>query len=477
VGDQVLVQTTVPIGGAWNPSNLEVYAIVQKSSGTKEIYQAGVIQHTLDFDVSFAPTLKSVPQGNGEALFTGRVKNISTVDDVLTLSMDTGFGWPTEFQVGSDPTWHADPLTLPLAAGDSATVTVKVMTDNVKRVGTGSFMGQSSVTGRSGPFSLQVYNKSYSILFVDDDGMRTDDTAFTVPFGALGYLYENWDVYNGHGNSPPSASKMIGFDVVVWQTGYNATAINTTRQSALMAYLDAGGNLYMNDMDLTNNVYPPNVFAVNYLGMATRILNTMSTLAVGVAGDPISAGMSIPLTYMAAPYNRVDTVTPTAAAHTIFVNETGNSNALANEPAGGGRVVFNTIIQNAFDTAGAAPNNNQTVVERTINWLTRQGISSAPEGAAIVSSRLAVVPNPFAANADVHFSLSPQASAGAVRLTVVDVTGRQVRTLVDGRLSAGAQLLRWNGADDLGRALPSGIYFSRLQTAEGTKTQKVILAR
>lgn len=101
---------------------------------------------------------------------------------------------------------------------------------------------------------------------------------------------------------------------------------------------------------------------------------------------------------------------------------------------------------------------------------------AAPDG-PIAVSRLTVMPNPFTKNADLSFSLSPRASAGAVRLTVVDVTGRQVRTLADGRMSPGTQTLRWNGADDLGRALPSGIYFSKLQTTEGTQTRKVILTR
>jgi hypothetical protein len=476
VGDSVAVSTTVTLNAGWNPANFEVIAIVQKTSGTKEVYQAAALPFLLDYQMSFAPLLKSVPDGSGEAVFTGRVKNVSDLADTLTLSMDTGFGWPVAFQVGSDPTWYTDAQTLPLAAGDSVAIAAKVTTDDVKRIGAGNFQCRSAVTDRLGLVQLQVYNKAYSILFVDDDGIRTDELPFTTAFTQLGFLYENWDAYNSHGNAAPTASKMAGFDLVVWQAGYTGTAIGTDDQTALMTYLDAGGNLYLSNMDLTTTVYPPNVFAVNYLGMASRTLNVKGNTAIGVPGDPISSGMSIPLTFLSDAFNKVDNIAPTATAHTIFLNENGCSNALANQLAGGGRVVFNTIVQTAFSTSSADPNNNETVIERAIAWLTGQDVTSTPEGPVAVS-RLTVMPNPFAGSTEVRFGLSPEASAGAVRLTMIDVAGRRVRTLVDGRMKPGTQLLRWNGADDLGRALPSGIYFTRLQTVEGTKTQKVILTR
>jgi hypothetical protein len=476
VGDEVSVETAITLNSGWNPDNFKVIAIVQKSSGTKEVYQAAALPLVLDYRVSFAGPVASVPDGNGDALFVGQVKNVGDVADVLTLSMDTGFGWPTAIQDGDDPTWYTDPHAISLAAGDSVAISVKVTTDDVKRIGAGNFRCQSAVTGRLGPTRLQVYNKAYSILFVDDDGSRTDETPFTTAFTQLGYLYEDWDVYNDHASTPPTASNMAGYDVVVWQVGYAATPVSTGSQDALMAYLDAGGSLYMSSMDLTGSVFPPNIFAVNYLGVASRVVNTKAHIAIGVSGAPLTHGMSIPLTFLNEGFNRVDTVLPIATAHTIFRSETDSSVALANELPGGGRVIFNTIIQNAFDPNGSNPNNNQTVLRSAIEWLSGVDVTSVPEGSVAVS-RLTIVPNPFAGSTDLSFSLSPRASAGAVRLTMVDVAGRQVRTLVDGRMNPGKQLLRWNGADDLGRALPSGIYFGKLRTTEGTKTQKVILTR
>ena len=50
---------------------------------------------------------------------------------------------------------------------------------------------------------------------------------------------------------------------------------------------------------------------------------------------------------------------------------------------------------------------------------------------------------------------------GHVRVTVHDVTGRRLATLLDEALEAGETRLRWNGRDDAGRPVPAGVYFLR----------------
>ncbi|MFH1866010.1 MAG: FlgD immunoglobulin-like domain containing protein, partial [Candidatus Eisenbacteria bacterium] len=65
--------------------------------------------------------------------------------------------------------------------------------------------------------------------------------------------------------------------------------------------------------------------------------------------------------------------------------------------------------------------------------------------------------------------------AGRVNLTVHYVTGRVVRTLVDEELPAGPALAVWDGTDDHGRPLASGIYFARLASNEESAFRKMTL--
>ncbi|MBU1495113.1 MAG: T9SS type A sorting domain-containing protein, partial [Actinobacteria bacterium] len=87
---------------------------------------------------------------------------------------------------------------------------------------------------------------------------------------------------------------------------------------------------------------------------------------------------------------------------------------------------------------------------------------------------VAVAPNPFNPRTTVTFSL---AAFGDVRAGVYDLLGRQVATLADRRFGPGDHALQWNGRDAAGRPAPSGVYFVRLATAGGGRTEKMMLVR
>jgi len=64
-----------------------------------------------------------------------------------------------------------------------------------------------------------------------------------------------------------------------------------------------------------------------------------------------------------------------------------------------------------------------------------------------------------------------------VSLRVFDVSGRVVRTLVDGHQAEGARSITWNGTNDRGQSVASGIYFYRMSAPGFTETKKMVLLR
>jgi hypothetical protein len=86
----------------------------------------------------------------------------------------------------------------------------------------------------------------------------------------------------------------------------------------------------------------------------------------------------------------------------------------------------------------------------------------------------AAVPNPFNPSTQLAFDL-PQ--AGPVRLAVYDLRGALVRLLADGPLPAGRQVAVWDGRDDAGRGLASGVYFIRLDAGGRRAQQKALLLK
>lgn len=104
-------------------------------------------------------------------------------------------------------------------------------------------------------------------------------------------------------------------------------------------------------------------------------------------------------------------------------------------------------------------------------------ISDPPPGADAPRSLLALLPNrpnPFNPRTTLRFTLP---EAGPVLLDIVDLRGRRIRALVDDRLEAGLHERLWDGTDDSGAAVASGLYFSRLSHAEGVRTRGLTLVR
>ena len=82
-------------------------------------------------------------------------------------------------------------------------------------------------------------------------------------------------------------------------------------------------------------------------------------------------------------------------------------------------------------------------------------------------------PNPFNPRTRIRFSLDRGA---VVRMDVHDTAGRRVRTLLDGvPRMAGEHSVVWNGADDRGRRVASGVYTVRLRAADAVATRRVTL--
>ena len=96
-----------------------------------------------------------------------------------------------------------------------------------------------------------------------------------------------------------------------------------------------------------------------------------------------------------------------------------------------------------------------------------------PGGGAAVAWLGPAQPNPVRGNgAWIHYALP---ATERTSLVVYDVSGRKVRTLVDGDREAGPHAIRWDARDASGRTLPAGLYLYRLRAGSFESTQRVVL--
>ncbi|MCP4549935.1 MAG: S8 family serine peptidase [bacterium] len=100
--------------------------------------------------------------------------------------------------------------------------------------------------------------------------------------------------------------------------------------------------------------------------------------------------------------------------------------------------------------------------------------TAAPDGVPALSALRNAFPNPFNPTTTIGYSLN---ATGPISLRIFDINGRLVRELVNDMQTAGDHTAVWNGRDDSGHALPSGLYFARLVHARGTESRKLMLLK
>ena len=93
---------------------------------------------------------------------------------------------------------------------------------------------------------------------------------------------------------------------------------------------------------------------------------------------------------------------------------------------------------------------------------------------SVVGMALGASPNPFTLSTTISFNL---ASAQSVDLSIYDVSGRHLRTIVEGEIPVGNHLAVWDGRDKQGNPMTSGIYFYRLIAGDQAETRRLILTR
>ena len=84
------------------------------------------------------------------------------------------------------------------------------------------------------------------------------------------------------------------------------------------------------------------------------------------------------------------------------------------------------------------------------------------------------MPNPFNPSTAIEYQI---AEAGQVRLAIYNLLGQEVRVLVDARTEAGHYTITWDGKDQLGRQVASGIYLYRLQAADFSAARRMMLLK
>ncbi|MCH7691735.1 MAG: T9SS type A sorting domain-containing protein [candidate division Zixibacteria bacterium] len=83
-------------------------------------------------------------------------------------------------------------------------------------------------------------------------------------------------------------------------------------------------------------------------------------------------------------------------------------------------------------------------------------------------------PNPFNLSTTIRYTLPTRSK---VTISIYNIMGQKVNTIVDGTKSAGSYTAYWNGTDKAGKVVSSGVYFYRLHAEDFVETKRMLLLK
>jgi hypothetical protein len=133
-----------------------------------------------------------------------------------------------------------------------------------------------------------------------------------------------------------------------------------------------------------------------------------------------------------------------------------------------------TLTVKSGPVSGAATHTKTAVIKVNV-YTPFPGSADAAVEKAVPFGLRSVTPNPFNPVTSIKFGLSRQ---GFVRLTIYDVQGRRVKSLLDKKqLPAGLHAVVWDGTNTRGMKVASGVYFARLEGEYQSQTRKLVLIK
>jgi immune inhibitor A len=334
------------------------------------------------------------------------------------------------------------------------------------------------------------------VLLVDDDdhavGVSDYAAVYEKALDLNGTVYDLWDKQAKPDPSVPLSS----YPIIVWFTGDHRTSLLSSQDvTDLTDYLDGGGKLFLTSQDaaekLSSGTASDSLFLADYLHAGYE--GTCDKyLAREVIENPQPDTLYTFFGSTCAPANQtsLDVLSAEGSASPMMKYADGftaPTDLVAGiKYAGDFKVVLFGFGLEGVDSCGQDPfghpaSKPELVMQRVLNWL--RGTSDVPEREEESVNRPRDIfldqnqPNPFNPITSIQYSVYGRQAPTRATLKVYNIAGRLVRTLVDKEVPPGDYSVTWDGKDEGGNQVSSGVYFYQLKARDQTQTKKMVLLK
>lgn len=332
----------------------------------------------------------------------------------------------------------------------------------------------------------------YSLNFSASDGLASSSQGMTItiaagnnpPVSNPGGPYSGATgqpvSFNGSGSSDPDGNALT----YGWNFGDGGTA-----SSALASHTYVAAGSYLVSLVVTDNGTPAlsntGTTSASILNLIPAQINLKlppnGNLRVNGGGNQLVGveTTAIPVTSINPASVKMSTTYPGAGTVSEISANGAKGSSIGDLD---GDNVPDLVVQfsrtDITALLGLVPNN--TVITIVVTAVSNSGVpirgtaSVKVKGGAGAAVSAFASPNPFNPQTKVQWTLK---NAGTTTVRIYSLEGRLVKTLHDGYAPAGMSEAHWNGLDNAGRAVPTGVYFLSVQSANEKAVQKLYLLK
>ncbi len=409
--------------------------------------------------------------------FTTTIRNTGTTADTYTVSVakDMPATWSCSLCEGQIcyPPWLTQ-ISVSLQPGQETYVDV----DLTPVADEGSGVAQVTVASQAVPSltvsrSFRVISTGVQVLLVDGDGGQQLEDYYTPSLAAGDVTWARWPRDEAGALTSP---ELDSFTAILWYASGMAPGLDDTDRSALAYYVQHGGTLLLAGQDLAWQMgdpaspwYSPQaaswlqvVLGATHAGPATAVTEVAS-----LPGAPFACWGTLNGAGGAGNSTSPDALQTSGSGILAHHYRNGQWAAVTNTWGAGHTLLCGYALESL------ATSERGILIDGFLDWALGRP-SGVPGGDLPLAGAVRAAPNPFNPSTTLRFEV---AAAGAVTVEVCDLRGRVVRTLADRVMAAGPAQVAWDGRDDRGAALPSGIYLARVNAGGAGSTTKLVLAK
>ncbi len=319
------------------------------------------------------------------------------------------------------------------------------------------------------------------LLLVNRDENANYSIFYSENLDSLGVSNVLWEV-SKQGLPPFNALNNFETRTIIWFSGdTDSNTISAEEQDSLTSFLDGGGNLFLTGQNIAEELTGSNLLT-NYVH-STFVSNTNASILLGVDGDPVGQGLNL---YIVGgiPNNQYsqEIVTPLSGADSSFNYLAGGAAAVRYDATSYKTVLFGFGFEAINKTGTFA--SRKTILQRVLNWFGIETGIEKEERKISPELSLSIYPNPCSEKVEIRIRISEntkiengnyEISKPSISLFICDVSGRVVKNFPISNFKFPVSVVSWDGSDNNGKRLASGIFFLTYKDKKQKITKKLIM--